>query len=119
MGSISCQGGDRGEAEMTERRHDNQATGPAPDGGRSVDPSTGSARVVMWTTVIRRVILGLLVGALVSAFGVRLAMDVAQIAALDVEESLSVMRIAGKSDAVRMHRAQPPTARNGGGKRGE
>jgi len=104
---------------MTERRHDNQATGPAPDGGRSVDPSTGSARVVMWTTVIRRVILGLLVGALVSAFGVRLAMDVAQIAALDVEESLSVMRIAGKSAAVRMHRAQPPTARDRGGKRGE
>lgn len=104
---------------MTERRHDNQATCPAPDGGRSVDASTGSAAVVMWTTVVRRVIFGLLVGALVSALGVRLAMDVAQITALDAEERPSVMRIGGKSAAGRMYRAQPPTAWDRGGKRGE
>jgi hypothetical protein len=73
----------------------------------------------MWTTVIHRVILGLLVGALVSAFGVRLAMDVAQIAALDVEESLSGMRIAGKSAAVRTHRAQPPSTRDRDVRRGQ
>jgi len=104
---------------MAERRDDGRASGPAPDAGRSIDASTGSAAVVMWTTVVRRVIFGLLVGALVSALGVRLAMDVAQITALDAEEGPSVMRIAGKSAAVRMYRAQPPTARDRGGRRGE
>jgi len=104
---------------MTERRHDNQVSGPAPDGGRSVDASTGPAGVVMWTTVVRRVIFGLLVGALVSALGVRLAMDVAQITALDAEERPSAVKITGKSAAGRMHRVQPPTARDRGGRRGE
>ena len=104
---------------MTECRDNGQASGPVPDAGRSIDASSGSAAVVMWTTVIRRVIFGLLVGALVSALGVRLAMDVAQITALDAEERSSVMRIAGKSAAVRMHRAQPSTARDRGGRRGE
>ena len=90
---------------MIEHGHDNQGSGPD--------------RGVMWTTVIHRVILGLLVGALVSAFGVRLAMDVAQIAAMDVEEGLSGMRIAGRSAAVRMQRAHPQTVRDRGERRAE
>lgn len=108
-----------GDAEMIEHRQVNQVAGPAPGADQSVDASTDSARVVMWTTVIHRVILGLLVGALVSAFGIRLAMDVAKIAALDVEESLSGMRIGGKSAAVGMHRGQPPTAGDRDGRRGQ
>lgn len=104
---------------MIEHGQDNQATSPAPGGGQPVDASTGSARDVRWATVIHRAILWLLVGALLSAFGVRLAMDVAQIAALDVEESLSGMRIAGKSASGRMQRAQPPIARDRDGRRGE
>ncbi len=104
---------------MAERRDDGRASGPAPDASRLIDASTGSAAVVMWTTVVRRVIFGLLVGALVSALGVRLAMDVAQITALDAEERPSVVKITGKSAAGRMHRVQPPTAWDRGGKRGE
>jgi hypothetical protein len=104
---------------MAERRDDGQASGPVPDAGQSVEASTGSATLVVWTTVIRRVIFGLLVGALVSALGARLAMDVAQISALDAEERPSVMRIGGKSAPVRMDRAQPPTAWDRGGRRGQ
>lgn len=53
----------------------------------------GRAGCFIWISEMRRVVFGLLVGALVCALAIRLAMDVAKIAALDAEERPRVMRL--------------------------
>ncbi len=56
----------------------------------------GRAGCFNWISEMRRVVFGLLVGALVCALAIRLVMDIAQIAALDAAERPRVMRIGGQ-----------------------
>lgn len=53
----------------------------------------GRAGCFRWISEMRRVVFGLLVGALVCALAIRLAMEVAKIAAVDADEGPRVMRL--------------------------
>jgi hypothetical protein len=68
---------------------------------------------------MRRVIFGLLVGAVVCALAIRLTMDVAQITALEAEEGASVvMRIRRGPPADQQSRTPPPASRHSGAEPG-
>ncbi len=53
----------------------------------------GWAGCFKWISEMRRVVFGLLVGALVCALAFRLATEVAKIAAVDADEGPRVMRL--------------------------
>jgi hypothetical protein len=64
---------------------------------------------------MRRVVFGLLVGAVICALAIRLTMDVAKIAALDVEEGTGVvLRLRKGPPAVQRSRTPPPAPRGSG-----
>jgi hypothetical protein len=64
---------------------------------------------------MRRVLFGLLVGAVICALAIRLTMDVAKITALDAEEGASVViRLRRGPPAVQEPRAPQPASRQSG-----
>jgi hypothetical protein len=64
---------------------------------------------------MRRVVFGLLVGAVICALAIRLTMDIAKITPLDAEEGASVvMRLRRGPPAVQQSRTPLPASRQSG-----
>lgn len=88
---------------------------PATDARKGPSPIRGRVWWGIWSGGMRRVVFGILVGAVVCALAIRLALDVTRITALDAEDGASVvMRIRRRPPALQQSRTPPPASRQPG-----